>query len=397
VLRLARDRSRLPAAFVHEARRCLAHYAEGVAAHGPTSIRQFAELVWCRVCYGLDPIAYYRYQLFRRERQGSAGQFVQTHDVGRLLTWLIHSSRATPSPFSDKRTFARWCAEHDLPRAGSLAEFAEGRLSERFVLSLPPADLFSKPSNLQGGKGAERWTLTGSNEWVSSSSGARCSETALFDHLAEQSLQLGRPILLQRRLSNHRALAQLVPNALCTVRMVTTRALESPAQLVIAAYRMPIGDAVADNFDGGGIAAPVDLTTGRLGCAMRKYPLVAGPYEVHPTSGARIEGLELPFWSEAVSLVARAHDAATPGLLPVLGWDVALTDEGPLLLEGNDLPCSTLAQLPGGIPLGATPVVANINAHLHHRFNAEPQPTLRFVGSWVRKFEGSLVRRFTQP
>ena len=56
----------------------------------------------------------------------------------------------------------------------------------------------------------------------------------------------------------------------------------------------------------------------------------------HPTLpgwGTRIEGIELPMWDEALEL---AH-AAMPHFLPnrSIGWDVAITDRGPVIVEAN--------------------------------------------------------------
>ena len=45
-------------------------------------------------------------------------------------------------------------------------------------------------------------------------------------------------------------------------------------------------------------------------------------------------GFALPHWDECISLVCRAHDDAFPAFA-ALGWDVALTPAGPVLLETN--------------------------------------------------------------
>lgn len=176
-----------------------------------------------------------------------------------------------------------------------------------------------------------------------------------------------RRILLQQCLRNHRALLPLTPGGLCTVRLQTYRWPGGQPELLFAAYKMPVGDAPADNFHYGGIVAPVDVTTGRLGPAIhRRGKLIAG-IERHPDLGTRIEGHEIPFWAEARQLVLRAH-AAVPRIAAV-GWDVAVLDDGPVLVEGNSLPNPDIAQAPSGVPLGATPFVRCLNAHLRECFD----------------------------
>jgi hypothetical protein len=58
------------------------------------------------------------------------------------------------------------------------------------------------------------------------------------------------------------------------------------------------------------------------------------PIAQHPDSGVSLVDRALPFWKESVELVRRAHREAFPRFA-LLGWDVALTAAGPLLLEAN--------------------------------------------------------------
>jgi hypothetical protein len=52
-----------------------------------------------------------------------------------------------------------------------------------------------------------------------------------------------------------------------------------------------------------------------------------------PGTGALVEGLRVPHWDAAAALVRRA----APHFLPArtLGWDVALTEAGPVIVETN--------------------------------------------------------------
>ena len=51
------------------------------------------------------------------------------------------------------------------------------------------------------------------------------------------------------------------------------------------------------------------------------------------------EGVALPFFSEVLQMVEAAHATVLPGV-HFLGWDVALTPEGPRLIDCNTF-CST--------------------------------------------------------
>ncbi len=335
---------------------------------GISKSRQILNLCAARARHGIEPLAYYRLQLFRPERSARATRYVQSTDSGPLIRWLVAETHGYPHVFGDKRAFHAWCAEHDLPSVPTLMEFEEGRVRWTSGAALPPADLFSKLSNSWGGNGACRWTYDGAGGYVGSDGAARDAET-LVGELARTSAEVGRPVLLQRWIRNAASDARLTPGALCTARITTVRSPRGDIELLPALYRMPTGTAVVDNFAVGGLAAPIDLTTGRLGKAVKKdIRLLPTPTERHPDTGARIEGHQLAHWADAVSLVLRAHAAIDWKGVPIVGWDVALLDDGPVLLEGNNVPCSTGMQMIIDVPLGDTPFVACLNAHLRERF-----------------------------
>jgi glutathione synthase/RimK-type ligase-like ATP-grasp enzyme len=94
---------------------------------------------------------------------------------------------------------------------------------------------------------------------------------------------------------------------------------------------------VVDNMHRGGLAAPVEIGTGVLGVASG-YATAgsAGRHTHHPVSGGAIEGRRLPMWEQARELACQAHRAFPPRLL--VGWDIAVTPTGPVLVEGNEQP-----------------------------------------------------------
>jgi hypothetical protein len=175
--------------------------------------------------------------------------------------------------------------------------------------------------------------------------------------------------VLQERLQNHRALEPLTLGALCTARMMTYRMPGEAPRLLVACYRMPVGDLPADNYSQGGLVADIDLETGRLGNALRQdEQRIVVPVDRHPSTAAPIQGHQLPWWPEAVRLVVEAHAAA--GRMVFVGWDVAFLAGGPVLVEANLVPGSKLIQMPSGVPLGETPWVACVNAHLRATFGS---------------------------
>jgi hypothetical protein len=67
-----------------------------------------------------------------------------------------------------------------------------------------------------------------------------------------------------------------------------------------------------------------------------------GWHDKHPTTGAQIEGTRLPFWEELRSLAIRAHEAFADRV--IVGWDIAIDADGPIVVEGNGSPDVDLMQ-----------------------------------------------------
>jgi hypothetical protein len=119
----------------------------------------------------------------------------------------------------------------------------------------------------------------------------------------------------------------------------------------MACIRMPTQGKGVDNFSAEGIATTIDLQTGLLGTAVAKDP-TRGVFDRHPDSDAPISGFRLPFTSEACELTLKAH-ACFPWV-PFVGWDVVITEEGPVLLEANPEWGCDVVQITMDKPLGET-------------------------------------------
>jgi glutathione synthase/RimK-type ligase-like ATP-grasp enzyme len=104
------------------------------------------------------------------------------------------------------------------------------------------------------------------------------------------------------------------------------------------------------------------------------------PVPVHPMTGERIEGFQLPFWKESVELALRAHE--TLPTIALVGWDIALTAEGPVIIEGNSTPGAKSPQITHKKPWGATdfPELYIANMEFATRSSHDKASTRRDVG-----------------
>ncbi|MGB6033029.1 MAG: sugar-transfer associated ATP-grasp domain-containing protein, partial [Bacteroidota bacterium] len=174
----------------------------------------------------------------------------------------------------------------------------------------------------------------------------RRAGNAFVDHLGElwnadqlvQHLRTDRGYLVQERLRNHASLEQLSgTHALQTVRVITSMG-RGGLQIIHAHIKIIVGDNIIDNNERGktgNLEAVVAVNDGTLGPGRRYARNGSGmmTFEVHPDSGAVIEGVRVPLWNGVRELVSSAASRFMP--LRTVGWDVAVTDDGPRLIEGN--------------------------------------------------------------
>jgi hypothetical protein len=241
----------------------------------------------------------------------------------------------------------------------AIAEGGRIAFSEAGRTSLPAFDLFIKPQRGRGGRGASWWHYA-DGAYVDST-GTVLAPAALTARIEEASLR--EPFLIEPRAVNHTAIRDLSNGALCTARIITMEDEKGGFEPVAAAFRMAVGEnRVVDNFHAGGIVANVDLATGVLGPAgdMALRP-ERGWCTHHPDTGGIIVGRRLPLWPETLELTSRAHRCFSGRTL--IGWDVAILDDGPRVIEANGAPDVDLHQRCGG-PLGTTRFGALLAYHI---------------------------------
>ncbi|MCI8915087.1 MAG: hypothetical protein HFF26_00235 [Oscillospiraceae bacterium] len=167
------------------------------------------------------------------------------------------------------------------------------------------------------------------------------SREALYSHLLERA-----PLLeLEEIIVQHPLVAAIYPGAINTVRMVTIRGRSGRVYLVTAMFRIGNGKYV-DNFNSGGMVAPMDPQTGTV--IDRALDKQKNLYVNHPATGTPIQGFVFPDWDRAVALVKEAAQVVPE--VGYVGWDVCFTPQGPCLVEGNQFPGHDIYQLPVHTP-----------------------------------------------
>lgn len=313
----------------------------GISFHTP--IEMFRVLL-ARFVYNMGPRWYSLYSLDRIEISQWAN-FLLNERFKQNLRKL--NGKKGREIVRDKLKFYGHCLEADLEtipvycvigadcleRASHFAYISEDAWVE-FSLSFP-GRLFVKLITGSGGIDAMSIYRAGGS-WMCE--GTLMTHRELFSFL-RQRLRGREGWIVQPVIENHQAMRKIMgENALSTVRMVTVQE-ENRIRGAVNVLRIPVGRNLADNFEhgcSGNLVAPVNPESGVLGVATSSrsasWP-VMGKVTRHPDTQEMIEGFEIPFWKEAKELVLRAH--ATLSDMKSIGWDIAITDDGPLIVEAN--------------------------------------------------------------
>jgi len=297
--------------------------------------KQFAEQLRLYFSAGVLAPWYYLFSLDEDGSSDRAKSFLQRFETKTSLFPLLKQSKG--SPLNNKARFAEHCGSRGL-RTVELIAHLDGKRPD---VTLPDRDLFVKRATGRGGRGAERWNRVAPFVYEGPE-GERLSADELLARLVRRSRH--RPQLIQPRLSPHPELAGVTAGALPTTRIVTCLNERGEPEAVIALFRMSIGsNSTVDNMHAGGIAAQPDIESGKLSRASDLgMDARIGWHSVHPDTGEQIEGRVLPYWAEAKRLAVEAHRAFSDRV--VVGWDIAILEDGPILIEGNGNPDMDIIQ-----------------------------------------------------
>jgi hypothetical protein len=148
--------------------------------------------------------------------------------------------------------------------------------------------------------------------------------------------------LVEEFVQQHPLINELSPSGLNTVRIITQYYNES---VIIIAARLRISvNSVIDNMAGGNLAAPVNIENGIVTGSGVYSDIMKEDAVIHPVTLVPILGFRIPFWEETIELIKIAASSVPEN--KSIGWDVAITGNGPELIEGNHNWCKLLWQLP---------------------------------------------------
>ena len=267
--------------------------------------------------------------------------YKNSRTVGTIIDKLAGESLFRGAGFPVVRTLASCNLSRDLPGIASLESITA---LEGFFSVHAGRRLFGKPTNLNqsiGSMAIDRCDV--GNGTVYLAGGKTLTISKLWDTI-QDNFKDG--YLFQERLSAHPDIAKVCGDRIATARLLTVIQDGEP-EIIATAWKIPGGTNVADNFwRTGNMLATVDTETGTVDEAIRGVGIKRETVFSHPDTNEAIAGLTLPDWQAAKTLVLSASRLLSDTWM--IGWDIAFTPDGPVIVEANETPDLLIMQYANG-------------------------------------------------
>lgn len=158
--------------------------------------------------------------------------------------------------------------------------------------------------------------------------------------------------MVEEFIQQHPKMNGLSPSGINTIRMITMINDQGGVDFLGARARISVNSHV-DNLASGNIACSIDLETGKISGKGVYSDITKESVAFHPVTNTELIGFQIPMWDQVLDLTKKAalHRPENRGV----GWDIAISVNGPELIEGNHNWCKILWQLP--VNTGLKPVL----------------------------------------
>ena len=272
--------------------------------------------------YNISLLEYFNFEFFNK-KNNIRSQYAGT---GYMYEYqVIMNPKQYRKNFEDKREFLNKFSKFIIHKHYLLKDFKNMLDNQELAKKLPKKILLKRHDG-QCGKGIEIIDTT------------KLSLKAL-----KKKLQSTKNDMVEEYIEQHSKLKELSPSGLNTIRIYSQ--VNSSGVVDILACRLRISvNSIVDNLAAGNLVASIDSNTGIVN-SNGFYSDITKPEMIkHPITDMSINGFEIPHWDKTISMVKDA--ALHYPYCKSIGWDIAITENGLGLIEGNHDWCKLVWQLP---------------------------------------------------
>lgn len=187
-------------------------------------------------------------------------------------------------------------------------------------------DAFAKPSDGQLGNGIFSLKITQNKIFIDG------KETSKDEVL---NLLLSADYLIQERITQHPQISLLNSSTINSIRLQTVMDKDGNVHPFGAGLRIGRKGSSVDNWAKGGVFVGIDMSKGKLMEIGFLKPQYGTSVKEHPDTQVVFKDYVIPFYKEAEELAVKLHKFMYR--CHSVGWDIAITEDGPVFIEGNGL------------------------------------------------------------
>ncbi|MCE7080461.1 hypothetical protein LZF96_09880 [Streptomyces sp. ST2-7A] len=318
----------LPGSFRYQVRQLIAEHLPAMRNFGndrKPAWHMLGEMATLGVQWRCIPFHYFRYGLYRREvRLGESKTYLPEAVIfGRILPTVNRDTVLLDDKVSCKRVLA----SGNVPQPRLLLH---GDAHAAFLPDGTPLPLKAAVGVLP----AHEPVVLKPARYSSGGAGVFMFNPYEEDPFSlEEYAQQWGSWLIEEHVPQHPDIAALNPAVLNTFRVITCLP-PSGVETLYCLLKLGGVSGVTDNSSTGGMQIRVDLETGELDT--HGYDRWMRRHSHHATTKAQFAGRKIDAVKE-ISLLAERAARLFPQI-PFVGWDIALTPEGPTVIEGNSSP-----------------------------------------------------------
>lgn len=276
---------------------------------GKNQIFIFFDVLYCGLIYGAG---YYDYQEFEFYLLSQKERKTYLTRAKNNLIVKNYNDRNSFYKFDDKSVFNEIFKEY-LKRAYLVIKPESFLDFKNFVKK--HKELIVKPIDGEGGKGVEKIVIN-----------QKTNLEKLFNNLLKN-----KQFLVEECIKQHKEINKLYKNSVNTLRLFTF--FDGKDSHVLNSIFKVGNGGITDNFSSGSMYTFVNEEGEVIVPAIDQNDQI---YAVHPITNEKIVGFKVPLYDEACKMVIEAAKEIPE--VKYIGWDVAITDKGPAIIEGNSFP-----------------------------------------------------------
>ena len=295
------------------------------------------EMKLCKNFWGCYPLHYFRYDLYKRERQLSERELLNYIPEFFFYTLFLpfYDSEKYSILLADKNITEQFFRSLGIPHPHTICKLINNHIYTSQLVEISYKDVkeelternyqkvFVKPVDGQGGYGIYIFNKNDSRQYVTKDNDVLNEE--FLDKIGAKN-----DYIIQPGLDQDPEISKIYPDSMNTFR-ITTENKNGNLRILCSVLRIGRGGNQVDNISQDGLVLKIDIDTGKVGDHATSEQCEY--LEKHPDADFIFKGYKILNWNKTKKFVRES--AKKLPQFTYLGWDIALTKNGPLAIETN--------------------------------------------------------------